>query len=50
MGEVDVAVGVLADRDDVGDRLAPGQLVGVVLVRPDEHDRPLGRGIRERRS
>ena len=39
--EVDVAVGVLADRDHVGDGLAPRQLVGVVLVRPDEHDRPL---------
>ena len=31
--EVDVAVGVLADRDDVGDRLAPRQLVAVVLER-----------------
>ena len=39
--EVDVAVGVLGDRHDVGDRLAPGQLVGVVLERPDEHHRPL---------
>ena len=38
--EVDVAVGVLRDHHDVGDRLAPGQLVGVVLVRADEHDRP----------
>ena len=28
---------------DVGDRLAPRQLVGVVLVRADEHDRPLAR-------
>ena len=39
--EVDAAVGVLADRDDVGDRLAPRQLVRVVLVGPDEDDRPL---------
>ena len=29
--------------DDVGDRLAPRQLVGVVLERADEHDRPLAR-------
>ena len=39
--EVDVPVGVLADDDDVGDRLAPRQLVGVVFERADEHDRPL---------
>ena len=39
--QVDPAVGVLADRDDVGDRLAPRQLVAVVLVRPDEDERPL---------
>ncbi len=38
---VDVAVGVLRDDHDVGDRLAPRQLVGVVLERSDEHDRPL---------
>ena len=41
LGEVDVAVGVLADHDHVGDRLAPRQLVGVVLERPDEHHRAL---------
>ena len=29
---------VLADGDDVGGRLAPGQLVGMVLERPHEHD------------
>ena len=32
---------VLGDDHDVGDRLAPGQFVGVVLERADEHDRPL---------
>ena len=47
-GEVDPAVGVLGDLDDVGDRLAPGQLVRVVLVRPDEHHRPLA--LRDVRS
>ena len=47
--EVDAAVVVLRDGRDVGDRLAPGQLVGVVLVRADEHDRPLAGGIRSRR-
>ena len=40
-GQVDPPVAILADRDHVGDRLAPRQLVAVVLVRPDEHDRPL---------
>ena len=44
LGEVDVAVLVLADRDHVRDALAPRQLVAVVLVRPDEHDRPLPGG------
>ena len=44
--EVDVAVAVLADGDDVGDRLAPGQLVGVVLEGTDEDDRALaGRDV-----
>ena len=43
--EVDVAVGVLRDRDDVGDRLAPRHLVGVVLVGTDEHDRPFRAGM-----
>ena len=42
VGEVDPPVGVLADRDDVGARLPPRQLVGVVLVGADEHDRPRG--------
>ena len=37
-GDVDAAVGVLADRDDVGARLAPRQLIGVVFVGPDEDD------------
>jgi hypothetical protein len=45
--EVDAPVGVLADRDDVGDRLAPWQLVRVVLVRADEHDRAFARVERE---
>ncbi len=36
----DVPVEVLGDDDDVGDRLAPRQLVGVVLVGADEDDRP----------
>ena len=40
---VDVTVGVLVDGDHVGDGLAPGQLVGVVLEGPDEHDRTLRR-------
>ena len=37
---VDAAVGVLGDAHHVGDRLAPEQLVGVVLVGSDEHHRP----------
>ena len=40
--EVDLAVRILVDGHHVRDRLAPRQLVGVVLVGPDEHDRPLG--------
>ncbi len=45
-GEVDVAVGVLGDRDDVGDRFAPRHLVGMVLVGADEHHRsPVGRDL-----
>ena len=39
--EVDVPVEVLRDDDDVGHALAPHDLVGVVLVGPDEDDRPL---------
>ena len=43
---VDVPVGVLGADHDVGDRLAPRQLVGVVLERADEDDRPLvGRDV-----
>ena len=38
---VDSADGVLANGHDIRDRLAPGQLVRVVLVRTDEDDRPL---------
>jgi len=38
LGGVDVPVGVLGDHHDIGDRLAPGQLVGMVLEGPDEHD------------
>src|SRR3954447_17736113 len=34
-------VDVLRDLDDIGDRLAPRQLVGVVFERPDEHHRPV---------
>ena len=46
LGQIDPAVGVLADRDHVGDRLAPGQLVAVVLVGPDQDDRSLvGRDV-----
>ena len=40
LGEVDVAVAVLADGHHLGGRLAPGQQVGVVLERPHEHHRP----------
>ena len=40
---VDPTVGVLVDGDDVGDGLAPGDLVGVVLVGAEEHHRALGR-------
>ena len=41
VGQVDVPVGVGADDHDVGDGLPPGQLVGVMLIRPHEHHRPL---------
>ena len=40
--EVDVAVRVLVDDHDVGDRLPPWELVGVVFVGSEEHHRPLG--------
>ena len=39
--DVDVAVEVLRDDDDVGDALTPHDLVGVVLVGADEDDRAL---------
>ena len=39
--EIDTPFVVLADRDDVGAGFAPGQLVRVVLVGPDEDDGPL---------
>src|SRR3569623_3568866 len=42
--ESDVTIGILVDHDDIGDRLAPRQLVGVMLERADEHDRALGFG------
>ena len=42
-GEIDVAVRILGDNDHVGDRLTPGELVAVVLERPDEDDRSLAR-------
>ena len=49
MFEIDVSVGVLVDDHHVGDRLAPRQLVGVVLVRSDEHHRAiLGSGSTHR--
>ena len=49
-GQVDPPVRVLADRDDVGDGLTPGQLVAVVLVGADEDDRSLvGRDVRAQR-
>ena len=38
VGQVDMPVGVFADNDDVGNRLTPGQLVGMMLIGPDEHD------------
>ena len=44
VGEVDVAVGVLADRDHVGDALPPRQLVGMVLEGAHEHDGALAGG------
>ncbi len=47
--EVEAAVGILADDAQLGDRLAPRKLVGVVLVGPDEDDRPLA-GRDERRQ
>ena len=48
VSQVDVPVGVGADDHDVGDGLPPRQLVGVVLVRSDEHHRPLrGRDLAE---
>ena len=42
--EVDPSVGILGNRHQIGDGFAPRQLVGVVLVRPDEHDRAIGLG------
>ena len=42
----DPAVAVLVDGDDVGDGLAPRDLVGVVLEGADEHDRALVGGDR----
>ena len=37
--QVDVPVRIFRNRDHVGDRFAPRQLVGVVLERSDEDDR-----------
>ena len=42
--QVDVAVGILGDLDDVGDRFPPREFVGMVLVRSDEHHRALSSG------
>jgi hypothetical protein len=39
-----VALTVLSDHHDIGDRLAPAQLVAVVLERADEDHRALERG------
>jgi hypothetical protein len=45
VGQVELAVGVLADGHHVGGRLAPGQEVAVVLERPHQDQRPwAGRG------
>ena len=44
--EVDVAVAILRDRDEIGDGLAPRQLIAVVLEGPDEDDGTLRRGNR----
>ena len=41
LGEIDRAGGVLADRDEISRRLSPREFVGVVLVGPDEHHRPV---------
>jgi hypothetical protein len=41
MPEVDAAVVIFVDGDDVGDGLPPGQLIAVMLVWPDEYDRAL---------
>jgi hypothetical protein len=46
--QIEPAAGVLRDDHHVGDRLAPRQLVGVVLVRSDEHDGPAALGDRWR--
>ncbi len=43
LSQVHQAVAILADGHHVRDRLAPWQLVAVVLERPDEHDRSLVR-------
>ncbi len=39
--EIDVTIGRLCDGDDIGNRLAPWQLVGVMLERTDEDHRSL---------
>ena len=46
---VDVAVHVLGNHHDISDRLPPGQLVGMVLERPDEDHRAFtgGDGVAE---
>ena len=36
------AIAIFIDDDDVGNRLAPRQLIGVMLIRADENDRPCG--------
>ena len=46
---VNVAVHVLGNDDDISDRLPPGQVVGVMLERPDEDHRAFtgGDGVAE---
>ncbi len=43
MVDIQTALCVLANRDDVSDRLAPRELVRVMVIGGDEHHRPLTR-------
>ena len=42
--DIHLPVFVLGNFDHVGDGLAPGKFVGMMLVRSDEHHRPFGLG------